>query len=49
MSKIGINGEISYKLKDEQFLYFADKSHLGILLIQKNFYERVSIEKPIDQ
>ena len=35
MSKIGVEGEITAKLKDEQFLYLAGNSSLGIILIQR--------------
>jgi len=35
MSKAKINKEFTTQLKDEQFLYFADNSNIGILLIQR--------------
>lgn len=35
MSKIGIKGEVITKFNDKQFLYFADRSKLGIVLIQR--------------
>ena len=35
MSKVGIEGEITTKFNDEQFLYFATNSSLGIALIQR--------------
>ena len=35
MSRVGINEEFTTKLKDEQFLYFAENSSLGITLIQR--------------
>ncbi len=35
MSEATINEEFTTKLKNEQFLYFADNSYLGIALIQR--------------
>lgn len=35
MSKVEINEEFTTKLRDETFVYFADNSNLGILIIQK--------------
>ena len=35
MSEAKINKEFTTKLKNEQFLYFADNSSLGIMLIQR--------------
>jgi len=35
MSKMEVEGEITTKWKDEQFLYFAGNSSLGIVLIQR--------------
>ena len=35
MSKIEIKGEFITKFQDKQFLYFADRSRLGIILIQR--------------
>jgi len=35
ISKTNIKGEVITKLKDDQFLYFADNSSLGIVLIQR--------------
>ena len=35
ISKTNIKGEVITKLRDEQFLYFADNSSLGIVLIQR--------------
>lgn len=35
MSKVGIEGEITTKFNEEQFLYFATNSSLGIALIQR--------------
>lgn len=37
MSKTDLNEKFTTKLKDEQFLYFADNSNLGILIIQKGY------------
>ncbi len=37
MSKVGVNEEFTTKLKDEQFLYFAENSSLGITLIQRGY------------
>ncbi|MFX0033529.1 MAG: PAS domain-containing protein [Candidatus Hermodarchaeota archaeon] len=37
MSKIGVEGEITAKLKDEAFLYFAGNSSLGIVLFQRGY------------
>ncbi len=37
MSEIKENEDFSTKLKDEQFLYFADNSNLGILIIQQGY------------
>lgn len=37
MSKIATNNEFTTKLKDEQFLYFAENSSLGITLIQRGY------------
>jgi len=37
MSKVEINEEFTTKLRDEHFLYFADNSNLGILIIQKGY------------
>ena len=37
MSKMGVKGEITTKWKDEQFLYFADNSTMGVLIIQRGY------------
>lgn len=37
MSRVGINEEFTTKLKDDQFLYFAENSSLGITLIQRGY------------
>ena len=37
MSKVKTNEEFTTHLKDEQFLYFADNSNIGIVLIQRGY------------
>jgi len=37
MSKVVNNGEFPTKLKDDQFLRFADNSTMGILIIQRGY------------
>lgn len=37
MSRVGTNEEFTTKLKDEQFLHFAENSSLGITLIQRGY------------
>lgn len=40
MSKVeNMNGEFTTKLKDEQFLRFADKSTMGVILIQRGYLQ----------
>lgn len=40
MSKVeNTNGEFTTKLKDEQFLRFADKSTMGVILIQRGYLQ----------
>lgn len=37
MSRVDINEEFTTQLRDEQFLYFAENSSLGIALIQRGY------------
>ncbi len=39
MSKVINSGEFTTKLKDEQFLRFADKSTMGVILIQRGYLQ----------
>lgn len=39
MSKVINNGEFTTKLKDDQFLRFADNSTMGILIIQRGYLQ----------
>ena len=47
MSKSDLNEKLSTKLKDDHFLYFANNSYLGILIIQKGYIKYVN-KKSID-
>jgi len=37
MSKVRKNEEFTTKLRDETFLYFADNSTMGIIIIQRGY------------
>jgi len=39
MSKVDLNEEFTTRLKNEQFLHFADNSSLGIVLIQRGYLQ----------
>lgn len=39
MSKVINNGEFTTKLKDDQFLRFADNSIMGVLIIQRGYLQ----------
>ncbi len=47
MSKSDLNEKLTTELKDEHFLYFANNSYLGILIIQKGYIKYVN-KKSID-
>ena len=42
MSKTELNERFYTTLKDDHFLYFADNSNLGILIIQKGYIKYVN-------